>query len=473
MTGLRGVAAWTGPVLVGVLAARVCAGDAQAPLLLAVAVVAPLLALLQPPAPPSAAHVATATAAGVAATFVLCANVLVLAEVASSLGGRRWQGSVVAGGLALLVTLSRTVGRWHGVLLAAGAAALLVPAALVGVTSGGAPWTAWREAAQRPALAFGARSTWVTDGGSFTRRTTLAFSEGHRVVAVTAGTLRVLEREPTGDVLRDWPLAAGDALTLRPGDRLTVEPGSRLRFEAGKRVPGAAASGPAWADGQTRRRPSDWLGPLATLVLGALALVPTAGRGARFAPAVVVALALGSACWGLYAVARAPDVALAGSLAEPWLLLPLAVAGPRGVPLAALVAAGLLALFLATAGALRERVSVSGAGPSAWLAMVAVAAGASLWPLDPWIVLAGGLGVAAAAIGAPRLAGAAGVRIGGQPMEAVGAIAGGLAFAAFAVLGPHLPAVLSPAAEWPALLAAPLAWLVVRMARHAGARPAG
>ena len=49
MTGLRELAAWTSPVLVGALAAHVCAGDPDAPFVVLAAAVAPLIALLAPP----------------------------------------------------------------------------------------------------------------------------------------------------------------------------------------------------------------------------------------------------------------------------------------------------------------------------------------------------------------------------------------------------------------------------------------
>jgi len=49
------------------------------------------------------------------------------------------------------------------------------------------------------------------------------------------------------------------------------------------------------------------------------------------------------------------------------------------------------------AGALRERVvALAGArGTTAWVAAVAIAALASLWPFDPWFLLMAGLGFVA------------------------------------------------------------------------------
>src|SRR5205085_8645465 len=146
------------------------------------------------------------------------------------------------------------------------------------VSTGLAPWAAWADAAARPALVFSAESRWVTDGERFVRRTTLAFDEGQRVVAVTAGTFRVVEHDGGRPVVRDWKLGGGDTLTVRPGDTLTVEAGSRLRFEPGKRVPGAPASGPAWGDAAPRASLARALALLATLTLGACALVPSPAR---------------------------------------------------------------------------------------------------------------------------------------------------------------------------------------------------
>src|SRR5207245_2914798 len=84
--------------------------------------------------------------------------------------------------------------------------------------------------AARPALVFSGRSAWVTEGERFVRGTTVAVDEAHRVVAVTPGTFRVVEQDGGRRVVRDWRLAAGDAISLRPGDTLTAAAGSRLRF---------------------------------------------------------------------------------------------------------------------------------------------------------------------------------------------------------------------------------------------------
>jgi hypothetical protein len=464
MTALRGVAAWTAPVLVGALTTRVAAGAPDAPMLVLAAVVAPLVALLQPRVD-AEPHVVSGLATAVSVTLLLAASFVPLGDAAALLGAPRWVGIVVAATLVALLGLVPGRDRWRLAALVAGGGALVLALVVVAGATARSPWSAWRDAAAHPALVFSAHSTWVGDGGGwFARRTTLRFDEGHRVVAVTPATFRVVEHDGTHDVVRDWRLAAGDPLSVRPGDRLTVEAGARVRFQAGKRVPGAAASGAAWAEAGL----SPFLGSLAallTLMLGAIGLVPPAGRRGFAAPATLLVVALAAACWGVYAVVMAPEVMLSGSLAEPLLRVPSAVPGVRGLVL--LVVAALLALFVAAAGALRERlVALAGArGTAVWLVAVAVAGVASLAPFDPWFLLMAGLGMAAATLAAPRLAGGAGTRVAGWPVQALGGLTGGVVFVAVTALGSGLPSALAILAEWPVMLAAPAAWLSVKLLR--------
>src|SRR5439155_37402 len=351
--------------------------------------VAPLLALLQARRAATPAHPVTLLIIAAVSALLLWAHLAVLADVATLLGARRWQGSVLAAALALLVTQMPGAERWRGLALAAGGGALLLVLVAAGTAMGITPWAAWREAAGRPALVFSGRSAWVTDGERFVRHATLAFDEAHRVVAVTPGTFRVVERDGARRVVRDWGLAAGDALSVRPGDTLTAEPGSRLRFEPGKRVPGAAASGSAW-------------------------------------PAA----------------------------------------------LAALVALGLLALFVAAAAGLCERVGAAAGAhrPTLWtLTLVTAAIAATVPAVDPWTPLAAGLGLAGAAVAAPRLAGAEGARIGPWPASVVGGVAGAAVFAGLVALGARLPGPAASLREVPVLAAAPAAWLVVKVLRRAAA----
>jgi hypothetical protein len=463
MTALRGIAAWTGPVLVGALATRVAAGAPDAPLLVLAAVVAPLVALLQPRVVESP-HVVSAGAAVVSATLILAASLMPLGDAALLIGGHRWHGVVLAAAVVLLLTVSPRGHGWRVAALVLGGCALVFALATLASATTLSPWDAWRGAAARPALIFSTHSPWVKDGGWFARRTTLAFDEGHKLIAAAPGTFRVMEQEATRQVVRDWRLAAGDQLSVRPGDRVTVEAGSRVRFETGKRVPGAAPSGAVWAEaGAGPLMPS--MAGLATLVLGAIAVVPAAGRRGFAAPAALLTVALAAACWGVYAVATVPEAMLSGSVAEPLLRLPGALPGAR--VLVPLVVIALLALFVAAAGALRERVAaLAGArGTTAWVAAVAIAALTSLWPFDAWFLLMAGLGFAAATLAAPRLAARRGARVGDWPVEAIGALAGGVVFVAVAALGANLPTALGAVAEWPALVAAPAGWLAVKFLR--------
>jgi len=452
MTAWRALAAWPGPALVAAVVAAVAAGAAAAPLLVLAAAVAPLLALLQARRAATPAHPVTLLITAAVSALLLWAHLAVLADVATLLGARRWQGSVLAAALALLVTQMPGAERWRGLALAAGGGALLFVLVAAGTAMGITPWAAWREAAGRPALVFSGRSAWVTDGQRFVRHATLAFDEAHRVVAVTPGTFRVVERDGARRVVRDWGLAAGDALSVRPGDTLTAEPGSRLRFEPGKRVPGAAASGSAWADAATRVSPAPALGVLATLALGACALVPAGVRRMAAAPALPLVLSLGAASWGVYATLAAPEAGLAGSPAGALLSLARATSQP---------AAGLC-----------ERVGAAAGGhrPTLWtLSLVAAAIAATVPAVDPWTPLAAGLGLAGAAVAAPRLAGAEGARIGPWPASVVGGVAGAAVFAGLVALGARLPGPAASLREVPVLAAAPAAWLVVKVLRRAAA----
>src|SRR5207247_2484112 len=85
--------------------------------------------------------------------LLLWAHLAVLADVATLLGARRWQGSVLAAALALLVTQMPGAERWRGLALAAGGGALLLVLVAAGTAMGITPWAAWREAAGRPARA--------------------------------------------------------------------------------------------------------------------------------------------------------------------------------------------------------------------------------------------------------------------------------------------------------------------------------
>lgn len=467
MTGLASVAAWTAPALAVVLAGRVARGDADAPLLVLAAALAPLVALLAsaratpPPAParPIAAPVTLACAA-----LVMGASLSAMGDVAGALGATRWQGVAVAAALAVLPALL-SGARW-AVLLPLGLAALAGGALVVGGSAQAPPWRAWADTAARPAFRFGAHGAWVDAGGRVERRTTLEFTEGQRVTAVAPGVFRVVEREQVRTTTREWRLAAGDTLALRPGDRLTLEPGARVRFEAGARVPGAPVSGAVWADPVERHRPRRlvaWLGAFVTLVVGAsaLACAPALTRAAALAAvACALALPLVAVCWGIYAAAT-PELLLGGADGGVFAGLP-AFPVDVGAGVIALACAGLSALLLAAAHALLARLAepLGARREAVWLGVVVVASAGALWPLDPWRALTLGWGLAAAAWAAPAL----GAR--DAPSATAGAWVGALAWAALAALdlGRALPPWAAELGEAPAMAAAPLGWLVARAA---------
>jgi hypothetical protein len=361
----------------------------------------------------------------------------------------------------------------------AGVAALALAPLAAGLVAHRAPWRAWAETASRPALVFAAQSAAVTAGQPIFDAATLAFTESHRVLAVTPGTYRTLEDDGGRRTVREWRLGAGEGLTLRPGDRLAVEAGARLRFEAGKRVPGVAASGVAWASPRDQHAPLALLRAIAvavTLLGGALALVRVparAGRALAWGPVVVLLAVLAPATAGVYAVWAAPEVGLGAPPTAP--LVRLSVALPPGANRLAdaATAGGLLALFLAAAGALREGMRdglPAAAGgvkrmlePALWIAAVVLAAAAAHGVADAATLLGLGLGLGAAAVAAPALAAGDGRAVllgslaGLATLVAVHVVARGVG--AGSPLGETL-------ARYPALLAAPAAWIVSRCCRH-------
>jgi hypothetical protein len=82
-------------------------------------------------------------------------------------------------------------------------------------------------------------------------------------------------------------------------------------------------------------------------------------------------------------------------------------------------------------------------------------------------VWGGGLGLAGAAIAAPLMAssGGAGKRFA-TPVEAMGAFVGAAVFVAVIVAAASLPSIAAPLRAFPALVAAPAAWLAVRLLRR-------
>lgn len=471
--GAAHAAAWTTPALLALLASRVASGHAEAPLLVLLAVAAPLVALLRPPVT-AVLNPVTRLVVLIVVGLVVWANVIVFADVASLLGGARWQGAVLAAALTLLVTVWPAADRGRAAVLTAGVACVLAVVAAAAVATGRTPWGAWNDVASRPALVFSERGA----GARFTRDTTLEFAEVHHVVALGAGAFRVAEQEGARTVVREWLVRDNDVLTLRPGDRLSLPAGARVRFEVGKRVPGAPASGAQWANAPARdaaRALPAGLGLAITLLGGAAALVPPWTRGGA---AAVVPLVCGWAavCCGIYAVAIAPELVLADASAAA--LIGVARALPRAGAAAGLTVvgcAGLLALLIASAQSLRPRVveAARASAPATWTAVFALAAVGSVWPIDAWLVLSTALGLAACAWAAPLLAAGDQEEEGGWSPAALGSITGALAFGALAALAARLPDWAGGIGDYPALLAAPVAWAVAFTARRPSARRAG
>jgi hypothetical protein len=475
MTAPAAAAVWLQPVLLTVLALRVAAGDAEAPWLALGALIAPLIALLAPGRRPAPNPVAAAAAA-TAVTIVLAADFVVVGDAAVLLGGAPAHGVVLAAALALLAPSLPASRRIVTPALAVAAVALLLPLAVVGLRTGAAPWTAWSYGGLRSALTFPEASAWVRDGERFARAARLTFTEGQRVTALTAGVYRVIERDAAPPIVREWRLAAGETLTLRPGDELSVQAGARLRFDAGRRVPGAPASGIVWADAPAR---GPWmlpaaLGALVTLVGGALALVPAprrSGAPAAVGPLVLMAAVAGAVSWGVYAAAAAPDVALGGSSLAPLLRLPPRALGPPlGRALTALALVAVVVLLLTAAVALHGRLAATaGPRPAFWAAAVALGATLAAWSPDPWRLLLLGLGLAAA-VWTPSLFATG--RTASMAGSGVGAVVF-LALAGLPVVAPGLAVWLEALSRYPALVAMPLGWAAARaLGDEAGDRSA-
>jgi hypothetical protein len=479
---IAAVGAWLSPVVLAVLAGSVAAGDAGAPALVACIAAASLLAVVAPGIRARLAVQGPADLVIVAGlTLMLAANLVVVGDLARLLGLTGAHGLVAGAVLALAVIAWRASEVWWGVIGLLGVAAVIAPIGVVGL-AGGTPWAAWAGLASRSALTFDAGSAWVTGGRAIGERTTLTFSEPHRVAAVAASTWRVSE-DGLGPVpTREWRVGPGDALTLRPGDQLTLERGARVRFEAGRRVPTAPASGVAWADGPaqaTLHRLVAVIGVAVTLLAGGLALAPAsavpAGRlEAIGVPVVAGAFVIAGALWGLYGIALVPELALAPRALAPMSEALQRVGGTAWAPLlsaglaaavAALLAGMLLGWRIRVIEAMRGAAAAIGGATLSAGAVTAVAGGLvvvaaviGLRDDDPWNLFALGLGLIAAAAVAPRLAG------GSTRSELLGAIVGTVAFVAVALDGTRWP-MGAAFMHHPAVVAAPLAWLTARFIR--------
>ncbi len=465
MTTLAAAAVWLQPVLLTVLTLSVAGGHAEAPWLALGALIAPLVALLAPARRAAGPNPVSIAATAIVVTLVLAADLVVAGDAAALLGVAPWHGVVLAAALVLLAPLLPAGSRITAPALVLAAVALLLPLGAVALRTGVAPWTAWSHGGLRPVLTFPEASGWVRDGERFARDMRLTFTEGQRVTALTEGLYRVVERDAAPPTVREWRLAAGDALTLRPGDELTVEAGSRMRFDSGRRMPGMPITGMAWADAPARGPAMlpGALGALLTLVGGALALVPATQRGglpAAAAPLALMTAVSAAVGWGVYAAAAAPDLAFGGSPPAPLLQLPPRALGPApGGVLAMLVVAAFVVLLLAAALALRGRLAaIGGRRPALWPAAVVLAAALTVWSPDPWRLLLLALGLAAAVwtpalFTADRRAAVAGSGVGAVVF---------VALAGLPLVAPGAATWLDTLVRYPALVAMPLGWVVVR-----------
>jgi hypothetical protein len=135
--------------------------------------------------------------------------------------------------------------------------------------------------------------------------------------------------------------------------------------------------------------------------------------------------------------------------------------------------AGLLALLVCGAQSLRARVTeaAGASAPATWTVVFALAALGGMWPVDASRVLVTALGVGACAWAAPLLA--AGDRDrSGWSAAAAGSVAGALVFGALTAFAGRLPE-WAGVGDYPALLAAPVAWMAAFTARRPSARRVG
>ena len=487
MIGVGAVAAWASPVLVVAVVARVAGGGVETPLFVLAVLAAPMLALLVGPGPRGARSGFAGPLSLVTLVCVLGAGFRAVADLGHVLGLETGAtlGSAVA--LVLVMTLWGDHHRVAATALVLGAAALLIALVIVGVAAAVAPWTAWGRLASRSAIEFSPRIEWTRDGTLFPEPTTLTFTEPHRITAATAAVMRVTERDRVTSV-RERRLAAGESLQLRPGDSVSIPAGVRGRFEQGRRVPGSPASGVTWADGAGVTRPrlfAWWAGLTLTLAGGALMIVrptaPPSPAAAVWAPAVVLAVTLAATCWGVYALDAAPELAMetpaTGLLVR---LAPVVADEPWRSRILTAIVLALLALFLGCAASLRRcLVELTAADvaevastrrrvveAATWAAMVLAAAAVSLVVTDGFTLLLQGSGLAAAILLGPLLTTGEGAGVEGA--RAKGALAGGLIFVALAALArwPAAAGSLDALARFPALVAAPSAWLVATLSRR-------
>jgi hypothetical protein len=477
---MRLVSAWATPVLLLAVATALIAGGRDGLWLALLFVVAPLFVSLAAPEPAAADDRQSLPPAVLVVVLglIVWANLSLAGDVAAWMGWPRRLGvipaALAAAGLGLWPVASR---RWLW-LVPVGLVALLLPVAVMLQASGSNPLAIWTEVAQLPAFRFSPESPWVTEGRAVGPRhglVLLAFDEEHRLTPLDPGPFRVEVNDSGRVQLQEWTLAPGQSVTLRPGDRLQLDGPRRLKFEADKRVPGAPASGIAWADSSFAPRSLRLLAVLGlglTLLGGAVALAGPASS-ARPTPAgvalggVVLLTLLGWAeCWAVYAVRWAPELYLGGVASAALLELPrLVLRGSSWGPLLAGAGlAGLFALFLAASLALRELLPIAGSDRGLPAGILAVTALLALMPIEPWSLMLSALGLGASCLAPLILLGPPRAR----PQAATWALGVGVALflgvTAAGRLWPPAGSVAQALVAYPALVAAPAVAAVLRVA---------
>jgi hypothetical protein len=472
---IRLAGAWLTPALLLALTARLVSGGREGLWLGLLVVVAPLFAGLRPVRrSPEAAGVPGGTLAVLVGGLLLWANLSLAGDLAAWAGGSRWHGILpLAGAVALLSW--RGGARAGRALALAAFVGLALPLAWLAHAAGTGPAGAWSEVASATGFRFGPGSPWVREGrpvGSRPGDLVLLFEEDHRVTPLDPGPLGVEVADRARRQLQEWTLPPGEGVTLRPGDRLHVDGSRRLRFQEERRVPGAPPSGVEWADGSF---PTGAAGALAhaglavTLLGGALALAFGGALEASRARAALAGLGLVAAlgwalCWAVYTMRAVPEVFLGGvsasRLVEASALALAGSLGGRG--LAWLLLAGLLALGLASALALRDLLRPA-ADATVWGGVLLAAAVAALGPAEPGALLLAALGLGASTLGPLALVGH------GAPARAVTwALALGAALFVALAGAARLDLATDPPArallDYPALLAGPAAAAALRVA---------
>lgn len=487
------VAGWLGPAIWLTLPALLLAqgpGGLWPGLLV---VLAPLLGLSlrargtepdETRAPVPLVHVATFF---LAVAVLIWAGLVVAGDVAARLGEPRWHGIGLAAAGGLLLTAWRGAERVVPALLGVTALGVAIPLVVVSAATGLSPLSAWRAAAERPALVFPVTSRWVTEGRDLrlaqgTRP--LAFEEAHRLTATGDAMVRVRVRDGAHTADREVALTAGQSVLLRPGDRLEPTTGVRLRFEGGRRVPGAPPSGVSWAAGAPPDtiRALAALGMAVTVLGGGVALFgpplterPSRGQTALVGGALVGAFWLLQA-WAVYAALAAPEVFMGGVTPDRLVDVPALVLAshPTAVRLQGLLVLAVGAGFLASTVALRARLSAvdaTGGGEighdlGLWSMVFVGAALASLWQIDPWSLVLTALGVASAVLLPAALLPTLASRAGAASAAGMtGLLVYGLVLALGRLGGVGADAtVLGAFCGHPAVLAAPAGMLTLRLA---------